>query len=150
MKKKLVAMALSTAMILTGALGLTAQADDLGDPVTLTVTLTAVSTDYLTYGTENTYILSRTFSKRRPRLFSGEASVEKRSPLVIFSISFRTDSENFLRRSRSMTSTLILSQSGRTIRQRPKAFASLPSRVAKTLRALLSASLKDWNADSRH
>ena len=45
MKKKLVAMALSTAMILTAALGLTAQADDLGDPVTLTVTLTAVSTD---------------------------------------------------------------------------------------------------------
>ena len=31
MKKKLVAMALSTAMILTGALGLTAQADDLGE-----------------------------------------------------------------------------------------------------------------------
>lgn len=32
-------------MVLTGALGMTAQADDLGDPVTLTVTLTAVSTD---------------------------------------------------------------------------------------------------------
>lgn len=45
MKKKALALALATGMIMTAALGMTAHADDLGDPVTLTVTLTAVSTD---------------------------------------------------------------------------------------------------------
>ena len=43
--KKALATLLAAGMVLTGALGMTAQADDLGDPVTLTVTLTAVSTD---------------------------------------------------------------------------------------------------------
>ena len=43
--KKAPATLLAAGMVLTGALAMTAQADDLGDPVTLTVTLTAVSTD---------------------------------------------------------------------------------------------------------
>lgn len=45
MKKKLLAALLTASMACTMFAGVTAQAEDLGDPVTLTVTLTAVSTD---------------------------------------------------------------------------------------------------------
>ena len=44
MKKTLVPI-LAAGMAMTAAFGMNAFADDLGDPVTLTVTLTAVSTD---------------------------------------------------------------------------------------------------------
>lgn len=45
MMKKVLATVLAAGMVMTAALGMTTYADDLGDPVTLTVTLTAVSTD---------------------------------------------------------------------------------------------------------
>ncbi len=45
MKKRVLATALAAAMAGSMLAGFTTQAEDLGDPVTLTVTLTAVSTD---------------------------------------------------------------------------------------------------------
>jgi TRAP-type C4-dicarboxylate transport system substrate-binding protein len=45
MMKKTLATVLAAGLMMTAALGMTTYADDLGDPVSLTVTLTAVSTD---------------------------------------------------------------------------------------------------------
>ncbi len=45
MKKRTLATVLAAAMMTTAVMGMSVYAEDLGDPVTLTVTLTAVSTD---------------------------------------------------------------------------------------------------------
>ena len=78
MKKRVLATALAAAMAGSMLAGFTTQAEDLGDPVTLTVTLTAVSTDTHAQAMQE-------FKKTVEELSGGNITVEVYTDAQLFS-----------------------------------------------------------------
>lgn len=78
MKKRVLATALAAAMAGSMLAGFTTQAEDLGDPVTLTVTLTAVSTDTHAQAMQE-------FKKTVEELSDGNITVEVYTDAQLFS-----------------------------------------------------------------